>query len=448
MKNRTVETARSEEGVKNAPHALAEDPLKLLLLPYATSPGAGILTLAHPATSKPCRYYWCPTKGLCELKRIAAPRKACRSWLLTPNALKGADAVEGGSPDEAQLPQDRKPLIEEVPKQEIPTARLSQQGHTIRTPEVFIATPMDVLFIILPTLYDQVSKGSKGLFLSLDDLLENACEKSNHLKHVMKQAAATESFEPRIRAACDMVEAGDKTMYRLSTYKLLLELLAKAKRMTLNGLPATMEAKFVEKALEVPMMSLKREESSNADMTPDNSTSADPSSVPSIDSQASTAASESVQSAISEQTEITLPDPPLPAVSETIKELLRLRTALQFIASSYLPPSLASTIMTACSSDTSAVDFKPLDTHLNHLASLRAEAQAARSLSDFSRKRSMVDDDEIAEAKAEKRRRKEEEEKRQKAGSSKAIKDLKKVNVTGMKKMSDFFGKKPTGKAK
>ena len=40
------------------------------------------------------------------------------------------------------------------------------------------------------------------------------------------------------------------------------------------------------------------------------------------------------------------------------------------------------------------------------------------------------------------KRKKDEEDKRQKAGESRGVKNLKKVNVTGMKKMSDFFKKK------
>jgi len=59
-----------------------------------------------------------------------------------------------------------------------------------------------------------------------------------------------------------------------------------------------------------------------------------------------------------------------------------------------------------------------------------------------------MNDDEAAETRAEKKRRKEEEEKRKKAGESRGLRDLKKVNVTGMKKMSDFFGKGAVTKTK
>lgn len=60
----------------------------------------------------------------------------------------------------------------------------------------------------------------------------------------------------------------------------------------------------------------------------------------------------------------------------------------------------------------------------------------------------MNDDDEAIESRAEKKRKKEEDEKRKKAGESRGVKDLKKVDTTGMKKLSDFFGKGAAGSKK
>jgi hypothetical protein len=87
---------------------------------------------------------------------------------------------------------------------------------------------------------------------------------------------------------------------------------------------------------------------------------------------------------------------------------------------------------------TELVDFKPLDEYLERLAKLRQEAAAVRS-SDFSRKRAA---DEEQDERAEKRRRQEAEEKAKKANMSRGVKNLMKVNTSGMKKMSDFFKKK------
>ena len=95
----------------------------------------------------------------------------------------------------------------------------------------------------------------------------------------------------------------------------------------------------------------------------------------------------------------------------------------------------------------SPIDFKPLDEELATIAKMRSEALSARSMSDFSRKRG-IDDDEAAEIRAEKKAKKEEEEKKKKASETRGLRDLKKVDTTGMKKMSDFFGKSSAAKTK
>ena len=454
MRTRTTKakSQTAEEPTESSVNTIPEqDPVKLLLLPQDPSPEARICTLTHPRTSKPCRYYWCPSKGLFELQRIAAPKKACRSWLLAPRKIESQEA-QGDNCDQVQPSavkgeseargQDAKP-----PGASSSDSGLVPQGHTIQAPEMIVATAIDMLFILLPTLYAQISKAEKGLFLSLDDLLDNAIDRSKQLRYVLRPEGARLSTEHRMATVCDTVDAGDEKMYRLNMNKLVAELLAKAKKMVLNGLPASMEAKFIERALELPVVSLKREDSSVVPLDGTLSSSTDTQSASTAESQSSTASSESLKSEASIQTDITVPDDRDPlVVPEKIKDLLRLRTAFCFITASYLPEPLASSIQSGLTTRPGSIDFKPLDDHLARIAKLRAEALATRSLSDFSRKRTMGDDDEAAEDRAEKRRKKEEEEKRAKVGLSKGIRDLKKVDVKGMKKMSDFFGKKPVGK--
>lgn len=94
------------------------------------------------------------------------------------------------------------------------------------------------------------------------------------------------------------------------------------------------------------------------------------------------------------------------------------------------------------------IDFGPLDQHLAKVKEAKAEVQALRSLSDnISRKRGCLDDDDAAEARAEKKRKKDEEDQRKKA-ESRGIKQLKKVDTSGMQKLSSFFTKGPKAKAK
>lgn len=321
-------------------------------------------------------------------------------------------------------------------------------GYVMKNAELLVATPLDYLFLLLPSLVQPSSAkppSSKGLFLSADDFIEKLTDVSKHFDHIANDEATKAAIEGRMRAVCDTVDAGDEKMYRLNDRRLLDELLLKAKAMVAMGLPASMEERFVRKALELPVMTIKHEDSSvsETNASQNDSRSEAASSVTS----ATTLISES--SAASAVTEVTVPDDPNPAGHDSeVYHLLRLRTAFSYMLASYLPSSLATTLQSLLASSESPKNFEPLDERLAHLAQMRAEALAARSLGDFSRKRSMFEEDDATETRAEKKRRKEEEEKKKKAGESRGIRDLKKVDTKGMKKMSDFFGKGAAGKKK
>lgn len=357
------------------------------------------------------------------------------------------------APKRNQIPVSETNETNGLKAPETPITELNQEhqrtesisdGHVLKAPELLVATPIDALFLILPAFLTRSTKSPvlNTLFLSTDDLLEGLCETSKHLKHTLGHENIRQTMEARIIMVCDMVEAGDEKMYRLNMDKLLGELLSKAKRTVASGLPATIEEKFVRKALEAPTMALKREESSQ-NAKPDQEDIAPQSSLAHTQSQ-STVATPITLSASSTGTDITIPDVPEEKNLPTHLYLLRLRTALSYMTSAYLPSLLAGAITTKLSSPDSPIDFTPLDKHLAHVVSLKAEALASRSLSDYSRKRNMYEDDGGgAESRAEKKRRREEEEKRKKAGVSRGVRDLKKADVSGMRKMSDFFGKRP-----
>ncbi|KAL8766262.1 MAG: hypothetical protein Q9209_006915 [Squamulea sp. 1 TL-2023] len=430
-----------------------QDPVKLVLLPQSAGPEAQICILAHPSTSRPSRYYWSQSSGLYELQKVAAPKTACRSWLLGPKTSIRSDsircALQSSSVDQKTtqvVKHSVKPHavsdVEDMNKGSF----AGLLGHTIQEPGLTIATPVDVLFLALPSLHFQTSKSSKPLFLSLDDLFEAASDYSMHLKYLLGQETLRQTIEARIAAICDSVDAGGEKMYRLNMDKLALELVAKARRMSSAGLPLSLEAKLVDKALEMPMISFKREASSISSISTQNVSCTDSPLATTVMTQVNVATGESSESEVSDQTNVNISDqqPPPEVPNDFLRDLLRLRTALNFIISSYLPTSLTFTMQTILGSPSGPIDFKPLDEHLAYLANLRLKALVSSPLSNISRKRSMVEEnDEAAEAKAQKRRKKEEEEKRRKIGLTKGIKDLKKVDVTGMKKMSDFFGKKP-----
>jgi hypothetical protein len=453
---------RSKSNVSSAQETInsdVEEPLKLLILPqlpkYA-SEGARICTLPHPRTSKPCRYYYCPAKGpqngLYEFTRTAPPSSTCQSWLIARQQETGRDALES---DPGSAKSDSKTVgseqLREVENQSASKdARPVADGYVIKSPELFIATPIDPLFLILPSLLATLnaeSPSSRGVFLSFDDILEPFIEVSPHFGEILKHESIQHKMIGRMKAVCDMVAAGDEDMYRLNVDKLLTELLAKATKMAASGLPPSMEQKFVRKALERPIMAIKREASSisaAAESRHEETATIDPASAESTDSQASASTSISTSSEASAGTNITIPDERAPlAPSSDIAELLRIKVALSYMFSAYMPQSLVTTLNAKLAAEDSPIDLGPLEKELALISEMRREALASRSYSDFSRKRG-IEDEEATASRAEKKAKKEEDEKKRKASETRGVRDLKKADTTGMKKMSDFFAKKPT----
>lgn len=427
-------TPKSQLGPESA------NPPKVFVLPKDISSSARIVLLSNPRTSVKSRYLHCPANGFYEFTKIAAPKTTPRSWLIEPQKLEvqKEDLTE------------EKALALSKPQDDI------SAGYITRSADLFVVTPVDPLFLILPVLSPSTDKTSsepsKRLFLASDDYFDKITESEAHFRYLMAVESTRGLIEKRMAVVCDTVEAGDELMYRFSEKKLLYELLQKATRMVEKGLPASMEEKLVKRPLEAPMPSLQQGESSALEIEEEDSTVPDSStpvtqstdsqtslaSTTTIISEASTAAtsiSESSQPALFTESKVQNTTP------EGVPRLLRLRTAIFFLLSNYVAPHLADVIKKLLASPESPIDFAPLDTHLAHLAELRQNALASRSKADFSSKRPF-EDDEAAEERAEKKRKKEEDEKRKKAGESRGVRDLKKVNVSGMKKMSDFFKKK------
>jgi hypothetical protein len=441
-----IESTKSA-GPKVQLGADSTNPSQLFVLPEGITKQARIVTLQNPRFLDENRYVVCPERGFYEFKAFTEPKTTPRSWLLSQEAIAGQDGAEGTLYAELDIKRTTEP-----------------KGYVTRNANLFIATPIDSLFLILPALAPlPTSKSAEApnkLFLTGDDYLEKLASASPQFNSFLRTESIRVALEKRMTAVCDTVEAGDETMYRLNEGKLLDEILRKAKKMMgASGLPASMEEKLVRKALDVPILGINREESlqnrneedsipaesgsqTSAACTPDTQTT-----VSSTDTATSSFAEAST--AATSFTDESLSLPPiqklktLPAINapDGVADLLRLRTALFFICSNYVPPHLSESIKKMLVSSSSKVDFSRLDSHLAHLARMRQEAVSMRSLGDFSRKRSMIEDED-SEIRAEKKRKKEEEEKRNKSGVSRGVKNLKKVNTSGMKKMSDFFKKK------
>lgn len=420
------------------------NPPRVFILPKDISTDARIITLENPRYAKDSRYLVCPNRGFNEFTRIAAPKTTPRSWLLVRE-------------DDAAIPLSEELLNDETNDKE----ESSANGYVTKGADLFIATAIDSLFIVLPALAPlpttKISDPPKKLFLSGDDYIDNLISTSPHLGSFLRTGPLRTSLEKRMASVCDTVDAGDETMFRINEEKLSKELLQKAKKMVERGLPASMEEKLIRKALDIPVLSIKRgEESTQEGLKEEANTPAESgSSTPQIESQdtqttdssTNTAASSfseastatSISGDLAEAEKITIPSIDAP---EGVADLLRIRTAFFFICSNYIAPHLSDILKKSLKYSTSPVDFSPLDTHLAYLTKLRQDALAARSMGDYSRKRAMVGDDEEIETRAEKKRKQDEEDKRKKAGESRGVKNLKKVNTSGMKKMSDFFKKK------
>ncbi|KAJ9293647.1 hypothetical protein DTO271G3_7529 [Paecilomyces variotii] len=425
------EKPETEQPLQKKTLTPAERPSKTFILPSKASNDARFLTLPNPSTGELNRYFFCPQLGLYEFTVVASQPHIPRSILFTYKRDNTSTKANG---------DEKRPA-----------------GSLTKTAEILIATPVDSIFFILPILSPPASKtnSAKGLFQPLDDVLDSQDEMHDHLRYILYNDSFRGLLEKRMESICDTVEAGDEKMFRLSEEKLLKELISKAERMVAQGLPTSLEERFIRQALEIPLMSVTRDDVVTAETKTDSDTpAAESQDRPGLEraetqSSAATAAT-SISTPLDASTPATQPSAiQSPSPDDSIPRLLRIRTALSFMQSSYLPPHISAQIEKILASPESPIDFKPLTDELKRIADLRAEALASRSFGDFSRKRSADDDDiDAAESRAEKKRRKEEEEKKKKAGQSRGVKDLKKVDTSGMKKMSDFFGKAAAAKKK
>jgi hypothetical protein len=409
-------------------------PLQLFILPKKATQEAQVVTIRNPQNSRPTRYLICPQAGIYEFSKISPPKSMPRSFFLDCNREHA-----------------------EVTREGIADSTKAFQAHISTDADLYVASLVDPLFLILPALRtggssSKASNPSKRLFLSSDDYFDVLSETSEHVSTVLRWASVRQLIESRMSAICDTVEAGDETMYRLNEDKVFKELLSKAEKMSKTKLPKSMENHFVAKPLEAPILASRREvqPGSSANLTA-GSPSADNgisqqtdasgldtplSSVTpseSFTSEASTAATSVADATITEEVAVAIKP------SEEVLKQQRLKVAFTFICSRYVESSYAEGLRKQFEAEGSSVDLGALRDYEGRLSKIKQEVMAARSMTDYSRKRTM---DEEEDERAEKRRKKEEEEKRKKAGESRGVRDLKKVNVSGMKKLSEFFKKK------
>lgn len=384
-------------------------PPRTLIAPAADADAASaisIVSLPHPRTSVPTRYLLHSARGLHEITKVASASKP-RSWLIADPAAAAASCA---SPEPATWVGN---------------------GQVIQDGALYVSTPMDPLFLLVSHLLPP--EDSKSHFVPLDDMLETlaSSSKSFHWDAVLRSTTARKQVEARLRAACEVVDIGDEKAYRVSQERLLQLLAKKCETIAAGALPQSMEAEFVAKPLVRPVstgIAVAGAEGTKAPAPEDKDKN-----IPDHDSEKS-----QLFTPPESQDEVAaaLPPPLLHGPADGTAQLLRIRTAAQFIAASYLPAHIATFLLQHLAG---LHDFGPLDTYLSELKRLRAEAVAIRA-GDFTRKRALGNE-EVNDERAEKRK-KEDEEKKKKKSMSKGVKELSKVNTRGMAKMTSFFKKK------
>ncbi|RKF62204.1 putative ribonuclease h2 subunit b protein [Erysiphe neolycopersici] len=407
-------------------------PPQLLLLPNNISNDARIVTLKDPRGFNDTRYLVCPERGVHELRSITGSGNIRRSLFLYPNHNLGTRENET---NELRICSNHT-------------------GYIMRNASLLVATLIDPLFLILPSLVPsnntKSSERQKSLYLSFEDYLDRLNTDSSHLMYLSGMTSIKKQILHRMIVVCDSVGVDDEKMYRLNEDKLVKELTKKALRMAKSGLPLSMEEKFIKKTLEVPLTNVKFEEE-----CPNESVLAEEKN----DSEIGATNIEK-SSKIDAFPYATIPDisskhksninpkngllfaeeyPVHKLVNEKkVSDLLRIKTSLQFIISNYIAPQISERLKDLLFTQNALIDFTPLDNHLTNVGKLRQDAVNSRLNDDYSRKRPRLEDEEL-ETRAEKRNK---EEKMKKTSScSRGVIALKKANISGMKKMSEFFKK-------
>ena len=390
------------------------DSLRLLICPDNITSTARILSLPDPVDGKAKRFLFCQTSGLYELKIVAPPKQDPHSILFANN-------------DGTVQPGTKADSI--------------GTGFINEIAAYMTATPCDLAFVLLKVVQETQNL---SLFQTLDDILD-AADELYDLRHVTSRSP--DSAELAMQKFCETVDGGEETMYRYNDKKALAMVMTKAQAVCRHGLPASLEDKFVTRTLETPVLSIKREDTTMSVITADSQASVP--QLDSLDSQSSVASVapsvvfSEVSVAETTTTVAEIPTDSLEGIPDTIKNAQRLMTAFKFICASYLPAMVSYELQAKLYTSDSPFDFSPLTKYLETVKVLRAQAAASTDMSCFSRKRGSLEDDEIAEMRAEKKRKTEEEEKKKKANTSRGVKDLAKVDTKGMKKMSSFFTKIP-----
>lgn len=368
---------------------------RAFILPENISPEARVLSLPDPCTGIPSRYLFCPIKGLFEFSRTTARRSAPSSWLIAQDERREASQL------------DASPI---------------SNGFVLEDADLLLATPLDPMFFLIPLFTNRLEAGG-AMFRMEDDYIEMLSDSSATMARMLRNPAFKDLVFGRLEAISHVQDLGDEKVYKPDLRLLAKAITCKVQRMIKENIwPESLEDAFVSKQLELPVssMTLVNEQLP----TPEDS------------QQSSISGHDNSHSEQNQDAATTL----LPTVPAGVTILMRAKVAVNYLLSCYVPAKLRTALLNQVT-DEKLIDFAPLEEHLQVVQKAKAEVQTLRSMSDnISRKRALVDDDEAAAIRAEKKRKKDEEELKKKS-ESRAIKQLKKVDVSGMQKLSSFFTK-------
>jgi len=400
-----IEASASFTAVKSLE---ADDELhRVCILPKNVGNDTRIIYLPHPATSASAAFVFCHETGrIFELTKVSAPKAAARSWLISADQTTRTDGTETTPAHSDSL----------------------QKGYVIRNADALIATPFDPVFLLLP-LFPIGKSQERNSFRLGDDYLELLSEQDSVMARLLRSERFSKTMLTRFECVCESQDIGDEKVYKPSNEKLARVLVDKACRMVSSmPWPASMDEGIVKKELDISSVHVhavpQPDATSSAEM-------ADPTAASAIEEVPQTTSQLDTQSGVI--------------------DVMRMRKALEYLLSAYVPKALRNDIEILFKDDkiksiTPLLDPTLLQAHLDKIKAAKAEAMALRSLSDnISRKRG-AEDEEQADARAEKKRKKDEEDKKAKS-ESRNLKQLKKVDTTGMKKLSSFFTKAPAKKS-
>ncbi|KAI9669641.1 MAG: hypothetical protein M1831_007337 [Alyxoria varia] len=402
-----------------------ENPPHLFILPKGLSAEARFVSLPNPATAKLCRYLYCPHRGFFELTKVATAKDKAtpRSFLLAQNSASSQNATD------TQHESNQSDEPGDIDSQESHKSPVSD-GYVLRDPDLLVATRFDPLFFLIP-LFKPGEFAGENLrnhpALPAEDHFDTLAQSSPHMEHLLKRKDVRDLLEQNMERIFEKIDIGSAMVAYRQDHQLLVDELMRKAGWTQHKKtwPNSLE-QMARRRVEVPasVNSAIRTNDSRVEEKVDGSPNDHAQALHEEDAE---------QSALPK-------DKACLNRTEGLLDQMRIVTCVDFMLASYIHPSQRKFLRQAM------LKFTEIEEHLKHVEKVKSESQALQAISDnISRKRGGRDNDEAEFVRTEKKRKKEEEDKK-KQSETRGIKDLKKVDTTGMKKMSSFFAKAPDKK--